>query len=89
MNIFNMGKTVKSKETRLFLGKDVGNRNIQTFHDPKYPWILEAAEEMRAIGNWSKNEIDLSKEKKDFDSLDDSGKHIFEKGLKFAITFSC
>jgi len=90
MNIFNMGKTVKSKETRLFLGKDVGNRNIQTFHDPKYPWILEAAEEMRAIGNWSKNEIDLSKEKKDFDSLDDSGKHIFEKGLKFAIALdSC
>lgn len=90
MNIFNMGKTVKSKETRLFLGEDVGNRNIQTFHDPKYPWVLEAAEEMRAIGNWSKNEIDLSKEKKDFDSLDDSGKHIFEKGLKFAIALdSC
>jgi ribonucleoside-diphosphate reductase beta chain len=90
MKLFKLGTTVRSKETRLFLGNNVSNRNIQTFHDPKYPWILEAAEEMRAIGNWSKNEIDLSKEKKDFDSLTDAGKHIFEKGLKFAIALdSC
>jgi len=90
MKLFNLGTTVKSKDTRLFLGNNVSNRNIQTFHDPKYPWILEAAEEMRAIGNWSKNEIDLSKEKSSFDSLDDAGKHIFEKGLKFAIALdSC
>ena len=90
MKLFNLGTTVRSKDTRLFLGTNVSNRNIQTFHDPKYPWILEAAEEMRAIGNWSKNEIDLSKEKKDFDSLDEAGRHIFEKGLKFAIALdSC
>jgi len=90
MKLFNLGTTVRSKDTRLFLGNNVSNRNIQTFHDPKYPWILEAAEEMRAIGNWSKNEIDLSKEKKDFDSLNEAGKHIFEKGLKFAIALdSC
>jgi ribonucleoside-diphosphate reductase beta chain len=90
MKLFNLGTTVKSKDTRLFLGNNVSNRNIQTFHDPKYPWILEAAEEMRAIGNWSKNEIDLSKEKKDFDSLTEAGRHIFEKGLKFAIALdSC
>jgi ribonucleoside-diphosphate reductase beta chain len=90
VKLFNLGTTVKSKDTRLFLGNNVSNRNIQTFHDPKYPWILEAAEEMRAIGNWSKNEIDLSKEKSSFDSLDDAGKHIFEKGLKFAIALdSC
>jgi ribonucleoside-diphosphate reductase beta chain len=90
MKLFNLGTTVRSKDTRLFLGDNVSNRNIQTFHDPKYLWILEAAEEMRAIGNWSKNEIDLSKEKKDFDSLDEAGKHIFEKGLKFAIALdSC
>jgi len=90
MKIFNLGTTVKSKETRLFLGDNVSNRNIQTFHDPKYPWILEFAEEMRAIGNWSKNEIDLSKEKADFDSLDKAGRHIFENGLKFAIALdSC
>ena len=37
---------------------------------------------MRAIGNWSKNEIDLSKEKRDFDSLDEAGRHIYESGLK-------
>jgi ribonucleoside-diphosphate reductase beta chain len=88
--LFSLGTTVRSKDTRLFLGTNVMNRNIQTFHDPKYPWILEFAEELRAIGNWSKNEIDLSKEKKDFDSLDEAGKHIFEKGLKFAIALdSC
>ena len=88
--IFNLGETVNSKRTRLFLGEDSCNRNIQTYHDPKYPWIMEFAEEMRAIGNWSKNEIDLSKEKVHFDSLDEAGKHIYESGLKFAITLdSC
>ena len=88
--IFNLGTTVRSTDTRLFLGNEVCNRNIQTYHNPKYPWILETAEELRAIGNWSKNEIDLSKEKSDFDSLDDAGRHIFESGLKFAIALdSC
>jgi len=88
--IFNAGTTVRSKDTRLFLGENSSNRNIQTYHDPKYPWILEFAEELRAIGNWSKNEIDLSKEKKDFDSLSPAGRHIFEKGLKFGIALdSC
>ena len=83
--IFKIGETVVSKNTRLFLGEDSCNRNIQTYHDPKYPWILDFAEEMRAIGNWSKSEIDLSKEKRDFDSLDEAGRHIYESGLKFAI----
>ena len=88
--VFNLGETVVSKNTRLFLGEDSCNRNIQTYHDPKYPWILDFAEEMRTIGNWSKNEIDLSKEKRDFESLDEAGKHIYESGLKFAITLdSC
>jgi len=88
--IFNTGETVRSKDTRLFLGKNSSNRNIQTYHAPKYPWILEFAEQLRAIGNWSKNEIDLSKEKKDFDSLSEAGRHIFEKGLKFGIALdSC
>jgi ribonucleoside-diphosphate reductase beta chain len=88
--IFNTEETVRSKDTRLFLGKNSSNRNIQTYHAPKYPWILEFAEQLRAIGNWSKNEIDLSKEKKDFDSLSKAGRHIFEKGLKFGIALdSC
>ena len=88
--IFSLGETVYSKGTTLFLGENSCHRNIQTYHDPKYPWILDFAEEMRAIGNWSKNEIDLSKEKKDFDSLDEAGRHIYEAGLKFAITLdSC
>ena len=88
--IFNLGTTVRSKDTKLFLGNNVTNRNIQTYHDPKYSWVLEAAEELRAIGNWSKNEIDLSKEKSNFDELDESGRHIFESGLKFAIALdSC
>ncbi len=88
--IFNTEETVRSKDTRLFLGENSSNRNIQTYHAPKYPWILEFAEQLRAIGNWSKNEIDLSKEKKDFDSLSKAGRHIFEKGLKFGIALdSC
>jgi ribonucleoside-diphosphate reductase beta chain len=88
--IFNTEETVRSKDTRLFLGENCSNRNIQTYHAPKYPWILEFAEQLRATGNWSKNEIDLSKEKEDFDSLSAAGRHIFEKGLKFGIALdSC
>ncbi len=88
--IFSLGETVNSKKTHLFLGKNSSHRNIQTYHDPKYKWILDFAEELRAIGNWSKNEIDLSKEKQDFDGLDEAGRHIYEAGLKFAITLdSC
>jgi len=88
--IFSLGETVHSKGTTLFLGENSCHRNIQTYHDPKYQWIMDFAEEMRSIGNWSKNEIDLSKEKKDFDHLDEAGRHIYEAGLKFAITLdSC
>ena len=88
--IFSLGETVNSKKTCLFLGPNSGHRNIQTYHDPKYTWILDFAEELRAIGNWSKNEIDLSKEKTDYDGLDEAGRHIYEAGLKFAIALdSC
>ncbi len=88
--IFSLGDTVNSKKTRLFLGPNSDHRNIQSYHDPKYEWILDFAEELRAIGNWSKNEIDLSKEKTDYDGLDEAGRHIYEAGLKFAIALdSC
>lgn len=88
--IFHMGEAINSKKTRLFLGDDSCNRNIQTYHDPKFPWIMDFAEELRAIGNWSKNEIDLSKEKRDFDGMSEEGRFIFESGLKFAIALdSC
>jgi ribonucleoside-diphosphate reductase beta chain len=88
--IFTLGETVNSKKTRLFLGPNSDHKNIQSYHDPKYEWILNFAEELRAIGNWSKNEIDLSKEKTDYDGLDEAGRHIYEAGLKFAIALdSC
>ncbi len=80
-----MGDPVVSKETRLFLGDNSCHANIQTYHDPKYPWLLEYAEQLRAVGNWSKFEIDLSKEKTNFDELDQRTRHIFESGLRFAI----
>jgi ribonucleotide reductase beta subunit family protein with ferritin-like domain len=86
--IFELGETTNSKKSTLFLSNTP--INIQTFHDPKYPWIMDYAEEMRKVGNWSKNEIDLSKEKTMFDQLDESSRHIYEAGLKFAITLdSC
>lgn len=83
--IFTSGKAVNSQNTKLFLGEDSCNVNIQTYHNPKFPWILDFAEQLRTVGNWSKFEIDLSKEKKDFDGLDDVSRSIYESGLKFAI----
>jgi len=81
--IFNNDAVLDGQNELLFFGK--GKRNIQSYIDPKYPFIMDQAEELRAIGNWSKNEINLIKEKTDFDSLDKAGKHIYESGLKFAI----
>lgn len=83
--IFTSGKAIKSQDTKLFLGENSCNVNIQTYHNPKFPWILDFAEQLRTVGNWSKFEIDLSKEKKDFDGLDDVSRKIYESGLKFAI----
>ena len=83
--IFSSGDAIVSKKTNLFLGKNSCHTNIQTYHDPKFPWLLDYAEQLRAIGNWSKFEIDLSHEKTDFDDLDPRARHIYESGLKFAI----
>jgi len=80
-NIFSLGETVISKNTKLFLGEDSCNRNIMTYHNPKFPWLLDFAEQMRVIGNWSKSEIDLSKEKRDFDSLDEALQLFVNGGL--------
>lgn len=82
--IFNLNtKLIDSRNTKLFL--DDKPVNIQSYANPKYPWIMDYAEEMRSKGNWSKNEINLSKERQQFESLDDAGKHIYESGLRFAI----
>ena len=83
--IFTLGEVVDSQKTRLFLGDNSCNVNIQTYHNPRYPWILDFAEQLRTVGNWSKFEIDLSKEKAEYDALDDNARHIYESGLKFAI----
>ena len=82
--IFNLNtKLINSQKTKLFFGE--APVNIQSYATPKYPWIMDYAEEMRSKGNWSKNEINLSKEKEQFESLSDAGKHIYESGLRFAI----
>ena len=82
--IFNLDtKLINSQKTRLFFGE--APINIQSYATPKYPWIMDYAEEMRSKGNWSKNEINLSKEREQFESLSDAGKHIYESGLRFAI----
>ena len=81
--LFSTDSVFDGQNELLFFG--VGKRNIQSYIDPKYPFLLEQAEEMRSVGNWSKNEINLIKEKTDFESLDEAGRHIYESGLKFAI----
>ncbi len=89
--IYDMEATcLDSQKTRMFLSEVNASKNIQTFHKPRYKWLLDRCEEMRSLGNWSKFEIDLSGEYQDYISLSDTQKYIYTSGLKFAIALdSC
>ncbi len=82
--MFKMGiPALQSKDTKLFLcGTDV---NIQSYHDPKYEWLLEKADELDALSVWSKDELSLKREKVDYDSSSMSRQFIFDENLAFAI----
>lgn len=83
-------KCLDSQKTRMFLSDITTSKNIQTFHKPRYRWLLDKCEVMRSVGNWSKFEIDLSGEYQDYTGLSATQKHIYTSGLKFAIALdSC
>lgn len=57
-------------------------RNIQRFENPKYPFFEKLAQSMWKL-HWTETEIDLTKDKIDFNNLTEAEKHIFTSNIKF------
>ena len=62
----------------MFLDESV---DIQRFDVLKYPQIEKITEKQLGFF-WRPEEVDISKDKKDFDALTDHEKHIFTSNLK-------
>ena len=72
-------KNKKSHLTKnLFLDESV---DIQRFDEVKYPQIEKITEKQLGFF-WRPEEVDISKDKKDFNGLTDHEKHIFTSNLK-------
>ena len=65
-------------EKNMFLDEDV---DIQRYDELKYPQLDKIAEKQLGFF-WRPEEVDISKDKKDFDSLTEHEKHIFTSNLK-------
>ena len=65
-------------EKNMFLDEGV---DIQRYDELKYPQIDKIADKQLGFF-WRPEEVDISKDKKDFDSLTEHEKHIFTSNLK-------
>ena len=65
-------------ERNMFLDEGV---DIQRYDELKYPQLDKIAEKQLGFF-WRPEEVDISKDKKDFDSLTEHEKHIFTSNLK-------
>jgi ribonucleoside-diphosphate reductase beta chain len=72
-------KSKKSHLTKnMFLDESV---DVQRFDEVKYPQIEKITEKQLGFF-WRPEEVDISKDKKDFEALTDHEKHIFTSNLK-------
>ena len=65
-------------EKNMFLDEGV---DIQRYDELKYPQLDKITEKQLGFF-WRPEEVDISKDKKDFDSLTEHEKHIFTSNLK-------
>jgi len=77
MTVFNKNNK-KHLTTTMFLGEELG---IQRYEELKYPVIDKLIEKQLSFF-WLPQEVELSKDAKDFKSLTDHEEHIFTSNLK-------
>lgn len=77
MTVFNK-KNDKHLTTTCFLGEELG---IQRYEEMKYP-VIDKLTEKQLSFFWLPQEIELSKDAKDFKDLTESEEHIFTSNLK-------
>lgn len=80
MSIININKVDKNQP--IFFGKD--GLGIQRYDIPKYPNILKLFDTQMAY-MWRPEEINLGKDKIDFDSLSEHNQWMFTSNLKYQI----
>ena len=77
MSVFNKNNK-KHMSTTMFLGEELG---IQRYEEMKYP-VIDKLSERQLSFFWLPQEIELSKDAKDFKELTDHEQHIFTSNLK-------
>jgi len=76
--IFNL-KNVDPMEQPLFLGKDLG---VQRYDRIKYP-VFKTLTKKQKENFWMPEEVELKKDRNDFNTLTDNEKFIFTSNLKY------
>lgn len=79
MTIFNE-KRIHTKQSKMFLDEN-GGVSIARFDDQKYP-IFDKLFDQQIGYFWRPNEVDITKDKKDFVNLTEHEQHIFTSNLK-------
>ncbi|WNV46025.1 ribonucleotide reductase of class Ia (aerobic), beta subunit [Aeromonas phage AerS_266] len=77
-SVFNQTKNDQLKEY-MFFGQNV---NVSRYDQQRYP-IFEKLSEKQLSFFWRPEEVDISKDRIDFQSLPDNEKHIFISNLKY------
>jgi ribonucleoside-diphosphate reductase beta chain len=72
---------VSHLEQPMFLGEGV---DVARYDDMKYPWIDKFTERQLSFF-WRPEEIDLTKDKHDFNKLTEAEQHMFTSNLKYQI----
>ena len=80
-SVYNTQAIKNYKECTMFLDDDNGTVSIARYDDPKYPRFDKLTEQQWGFF-WRPEEIDISRDRKDFEDLSDHEKHIFTANLK-------
>ena len=80
LTVFNTSKVDATKQP-MFFGKPLG---IQRYDKFRYPVFYKLTQQQMGYF-WRPEEVDLQKDRADFQTLSDSQKHIFTSNLKYQI----
>lgn len=80
-SVYNTKQVKDYQECTMFLDQDNGSVAIARYDNPKYPRLDKLTEQQWGFF-WQPQEVDVSRDRKDFEDLTDHEKHIFTSNLK-------
>jgi ribonucleoside-diphosphate reductase beta chain len=81
-SLFNIENKKSPLECKIFLDDDNNGVTLSRFEQVKYPRIQKLREIQEGFF-WRPQEIEVTKDERDFKSLSEAGKHIFTSNLMF------